>query len=142
MRLSEFVAAPREPAAVEPAVLAVLTPVLTAMGAGVDPEGWLAWGDDAVNRWSFVAPTPAGLVTCHVRVNMPGEGPRVSAKVSRWSRVQVGELSMETAPGGHRLASFQLDSLVLRGADADADAVAAFARSVLGAMDGRPTDAA
>ena len=141
MRLSEFVAASRQPVAVAPEVLETLIPVLTALGAGADPEGWLAWGEDAANRWLFVAPTTAGLVTCHVRTHVPGEGPRVSAKVSRWSRVQVGELSMETTPGGHRVASFQLDSLVLHGGDADADAVAAFARSVLGAMDGRPPGA-
>ena len=137
MRLSEFVAASRAPEAVAPKVLATLTPMLVALGAGEDPQGWLVWGDEMSSRWTYLAPSPAGLVTCHVRVNVSGEGPRTSAKVSRWSRVQVGELSMESTPGGHRVASFQLDSLVLRGGDADADAVAAFAMTVLAAMDGR-----
>jgi hypothetical protein len=137
MRLSEFVAACRAPEAVAPMVLATLTPMLVALGAGEDPHGWFVWGDEMSSRWTYIAPSPAGLVTCHVRVNVSGEGPRTSAKVSRWSRVQVGELSMESTPGGHRVASFQLDSLVLRGGDADADAVAAFAMTVLAAMDGR-----
>jgi len=138
MRLSEFAAASPAPDAVAPQVLATLTPILAALGAGEDPEGWLTWSDDAGTRWTFLAPTPAGLVTCHVRVNVPGEGPRTSAKVSRWSRVQIGELSMESMPGGHRMASFQLDSAILRGGDADADAVAAFALVVFAAVDGRP----
>jgi hypothetical protein len=139
MRLSEFAAAAKAPAAVAPNVLATLTPILVALGAGEDPEGWLTWIEEAADRWTFLAPTAAGLVTCHVRVNVPGEGPRTSAKVSRWSRVQVGELSMESTPGGHRVASFQLDSAILRGGDADADIVAAFALAVFAAMDGRPT---
>ncbi len=88
MRLSEFAAAAKAPEAVAPKVLATLTPILVALGAGEDPEGWLTWTDEQASRWTYLAPTPAGLVTCHVRVNVPGEGPRTSAKVSRWSRVQ------------------------------------------------------
>jgi hypothetical protein len=142
MRLSEFASSAKSPDAVSPKVLGTLVPILSAFGAGEDPEGWLTWGDETATRWTFLAPTPAGLVTCHVRVNVPGEGPRTSAKVSRWSRVQVGELSMESMPGGHRMASFQLDSTILRGGDADADTVAAFALAVFSAIDGRPNDAA
>lgn len=142
MRLSEYVATPRSEAAVAPRVLAVVTPVLAALGAGEDPEGWLAWGEEPGARWMFLAPTPAGLVTVHVRVNVPGEGSRASAKLGRWSRVQVGELSVETTPGGHHVTSFQVDNQVLRGADADADAIAAFAIAVFDAMDGRVPSAA
>jgi hypothetical protein len=138
MRLSEFAAAAKTPDAFAPAVLATLAPILLALGAGEDPEGWLTLVDESADRWTYLAPTAAGLVTCHVRVNVSGEGPRTSAKVSRWSRVQVGELSMESTPGGHRVASFQLDGAILRGGDGDADIVAAFALAVLAAMDGRP----
>ena len=102
MRLSDYVAAPRDEAAVGPRVLAVVTPALAALGAGEDPEGWLAWGDDPGIRWQFLAPTAAGLVTCSVRVNVAGEGPRAGAKVTRWPRVQVGELAIESAAGGCR----------------------------------------
>lgn len=137
MRLSEYVASPRHPAAVAPKVLAVVVPVLTALGTGEDPDGWLAWGEEPSVRWMFLAPTPAGLVSCHVRVMVPGEGPRASAKVGRWGRIQVGELAIETMPGGHRATSFQLESSVLRGSDAEADAIAAFALTVFDAMDGR-----
>jgi hypothetical protein len=137
MRLSEYVASPKSQAAVAPKVLAVVTPVLGALGAGEDPEGWLAWGEEPAVRWMFLAPTTAGLVTCQVRVNVPGEGPRASGKVGRWGRIQVGELAMETSPGGHRVTAFQVESVVLRGGDEDADAIAAFALTVFDAMDGR-----
>lgn len=142
MRLSEYAAASRARDSFAPRVLATLTPMLAAFGAGEDPDGWLIWSDDVPDRWTFLAPTVAGLITSHVRVNVPGEGPRSSVKVSRWGRVAVGELSMESTPGGHRVASFQLDSTILRGGDADADTVASFALAVFAAMDGRPAGAA
>jgi hypothetical protein len=136
MRLSEYAAAPRDESAVAPNVLAVVVPALVALGAGEDPPGWLAWGDDPEIRWTFLAPTRAGLVTCTVRVNVPGEGPRASAKVTRWARIQVGELSIDSAAGGMRVASFQIETLVLRGTGAEAEAVAAFALEVFAAIDG------
>jgi hypothetical protein len=67
---------------------------------------------------------------------VPGEGPRASAKVTRWGRIQVGELSIETAAGGMRVASFQLETLVLRGTGPEAEAVAGFAIDVFAAIDG------
>ncbi|HEY4189264.1 MAG TPA: hypothetical protein VGM28_02500 [Candidatus Limnocylindrales bacterium] len=136
MHLSEYAAAPRDETAVAPKVLAVVIPALVALGAGEDPHGWLAWGDDPAIRWMFLAPTRAGLVTCNVRVNVAGEGPRASAKLARWGRVQVGELSIESAAGGMRVASFQVESLVLRGTGPDAESVAAFAIDVFTAIDG------
>ena len=135
MRLSEYVAAPRNEAAVEPRVLAVVIPALVALGAGEDPEGWLAWGDDPDVRWLFLAPTPAGLVSCSVRVNVSGEGPRAGARVVRWPRVQVGELAIESAASGLQVASFQIENLVLRGSGAEATAITGFAVSVFAAID-------
>ena len=135
MRLSDYVAAPRDEAAVSPRVLAVVTPALVALGAGEDPEGWLAWGDDPGIRWQFLAPTPAGLVTCSVRVNVTGEGPRASAKVTRWPRIQVGELSIESVADGLQVASFQVESLVFRGSGEEARAITAFAIAVFRAID-------
>jgi hypothetical protein len=139
MRLSEWRAEAPTRAPVEPKVVAVLEPVLAALGAGRDPHGWAAWGDDVTTRWQYLAPTPAGLVLAFVRVNVPGEGPRATAKVVRWSRVQVGELAMETQ-GGHRLLSFSVEGIILKGADATADRVAGFALVLLGGIDGRVTD--
>jgi hypothetical protein len=72
-----------------------------------------------------------------VRVNVAGEGPRAAAKLIRWNRVALGELAIETQ-GTHRLLSFQVEQLVLRGADAEADSVAAFALELFAAVDGRP----
>jgi hypothetical protein len=72
-----------------------------------------------------------------VRVNVAGEGPRLSAKVTRWSRVQLGDLAVETQ-GIHRLLSFQVEQTVMRGADEVADKIAAFALVILAAVEGRP----
>lgn len=142
MRLSEW--RRRAPAreAMTTKVLAVVEPVLAAFGAGGDAECWVAWGEEPANRYTILAIAPAGLVTCHVRVSLPQEGPRASAKLARWNRVQLGELAIETQ-GSHRLLSFQVESQVLRGSDAQADAIAAFAIRLIAAVDGRlPGEAA
>ena len=72
-----------------------------------------------------------------VRANIAGSGPRATAKVVRWSRLQMGELAVETE-GPHRMISFQVESFVLRGADAAADAIGRFALVLLAAVEGRP----
>ena len=137
MRLSEWrVGAPNREA-LSGRVLDVLVPVLESLGAESDPHCWVAWGDDPGVRYMVFAPTPAGLVTCSVRLALPGEGPRASGKVVRWQRVQLGELAVETV-GGHRLVSFQVESQVLRGADAVADRITAFGLAMFAAVDGRP----
>lgn len=140
MRLSEWRAhAPgRETASTK--VMAVVEPVLATFGLERDPECWIVWGDDPGIRWTLVAAAPAGLITCHVRVNVPGEGPRASAKLTRWHRVQVGELAVETQ-GGHRLVTFQVENIVMRGADAEADGIGRFAMTVFDGIDGRPLTA-
>jgi hypothetical protein len=117
-------------------VIGVVEPVITAMGADRDPSCWVAWGDDPASRYILLIPTEAGLLQVHVRVNVPQEGPRASGKLIRWNRVQTGELAMEVA-GGHRLLSFQVESQVLKGSDADADAIAGFALDLFAAADGR-----
>jgi hypothetical protein len=136
MRLSEWRAAAPSKDAVAAKVNALVDPVVASFGIGDDPDGWVAWGEEPAQRYSILIPTAAGLVTCYVRVNVPGEGPRVAAKLIRWNRVQVGELAIETQ-GGHRLLSFQVEQLVLRGADEVADRVAAFALDLFAAVDGR-----
>jgi hypothetical protein len=137
MRLTEWRTDAPARDALAQKVLAVLEPVLGALGAERDPHAWIAWGDDPGIRYTVLVPTGAGLIVCHVRVNVPGEGPRASAKLVRWSRVQLGELAVETQ-GGHRLVSFQVEGQVLRGADESADRVAAFAIALLAGSDGRP----
>ena len=118
-------------------VLAVIEPVLAALGADKDPSCWVAWGDDPSIRYTILVPTASGLVSCSVRVNIAGEGPRAGAKLIRWNRVQLGELSVETQ-AGHRVATFQVEQLVLRGADAAAGRIAEFALALFAAVDGRP----
>jgi hypothetical protein len=136
MRLSQFAASAKVTSAVTSKVLSTVLPVLDGLGAGVDPEGWMDWGESPTDRWTFLAPTAAGLVTVNVRVDIPGEGPRSAGKVTRWARLQIGELTMETQ-GDHRVAVFQLENRVLRGGDETADAIADFAIQVYRAIDGR-----
>ena len=137
MRLSAWRAAAPNRAAVTAKVAAVVDPVLLAFGAEEDPHCWVAWGDEPGTRFTILVPTDPGLITCFVRVNVPMEGPRASAKLIRWNRVAIGELAVETQ-AGHRILSFQVEQNVLRGVDAEADLVAAFALRVIAAIDGRP----
>lgn len=136
MRLSEWWAAAPRPEAAGPKVVRVVETVLGSLGAAGDPHVWVIWGDDP-SRYSILAPTPTGLVAVYTRVNVPGEGPRATAKVIRWPKLIVGELAVETK-GGHRHLSFQLEQHVLQGADEEADAIGRFALVVLAAIDGRP----
>ena len=137
MRLSEWRAGAPNREALSGRVLEVVLPVLESLGAEDDPHCWVSWGDDPAIRYLIFAPTAAGLVSCSVRLALPGEGPRASGKVIRWHRVQVGELAVEST-GGHRLVSFQVETQVLRGADVMADRIAAFGLALLAAIDGRP----
>jgi hypothetical protein len=116
---------------------ALVDPVLAALGVEADPHVWVVWGDDPRVRHTILAPTDAGLVTCFVRVLVPAEAPRATAKLVRWNRAELGELAMETS-AGHRLLSFQIEGHVLQGADDVADQIAAFALEVFAAVDGRP----
>ena len=140
MRLSDWRARAPVKEAVGARVIGVLTTGLTTLGAEADPDCWIAWGDDPAVRYLVLAPIPAGLIQLNVRVNVAGEGPRASGKVIRWHRVQLGELGIELQ-GGHRLATFQIETQVLTGADDVADGIAAFARVLYAAVDGRPIPA-
>lgn len=137
MRLSEWRAASPSREATAAKVNALVDPILLALGTDADPSAWVAWGEEPAVRYTILAPTPAGLVSCFVRVNVPGEGPRATAKLTRWSRIQLGELAVESQ-GGHRMITFQIEGIVLRGADAEADRVGRFAVELLAAIDGRP----
>ena len=141
MRLSQWRGEAPTREAMSQKVLAVVTPVLSDLGAPGDPECWVYWGEDPGVRYSILAPTLRGLAQCHVRVNVPGEGPRSSGKVVRWPRVQIGELSVEVTQG-HRLVTSQVEGLVLRGVDDEGDRVAAFILALYDAMDGRQIVAA
>jgi len=122
---------------IAPNVLAVVDEALTGLGADPDSECWVLWGDDPSSRYTLLVPTASGLVLVNVRVAVPGEGPRAGGKVVRWQRVQLGELAVEIQ-GGHRLVTFQVESHVLNGADATADAISVFALTLFAAADGRP----
>jgi hypothetical protein len=136
MRLSEWQAGTPHRDAMAEKVLVPARDALALLGAERDPECWIVWGDDPQARWTLLVPSAAGLVQVNVRVNVPGEGPRSAGKVIRWHRVQIGELSVEIQ-GGHRLLTFQVESHLLHGADAEADAMASFVETLFAAMDGR-----
>jgi hypothetical protein len=122
---------------ISPKVLAIVDAAFAGLGADPDPECWVIWGDDPRSRYTLFVPTASGLVQVTVRVVIPGEGPRAGGKVVRWSRVQLGELAVEIQ-GGHRLVTFQVETQVLSGTDAAADAIADFAHTLFAAVDGRP----
>lgn len=136
MRLSEWQARTTHRDSMADKVLAPARDALALLGADRDPECWIVWADDPGARWTMLVPAAAGLIQVNVRVNVPGEGPRSAGKLIRWHRVQIGELSAEVQ-GGHRLMTFQVESQLLHGADAEADAAAAFVESLFAAMDGR-----
>ena len=69
----------------------------------------------------------------HVRVNVPQEGPRASA--SSFAGVVSRPASWRSNFGGHRLLSFQVEHVILRGTDEEGDAVSAFALEVYAAID-------
>ena len=137
MRLSEWRKAAPHKDAGSAKLAAIVDPVLTSLGAEPDPQAWVAWGEEPGTRHTVLVVTDAGLISCFVRTNVAGEGPRASAKLVRWSRVQTSELAIETS-GSHRLLSFQVEGHVLQGADDVADQIAAFALEVFAAVDGRP----
>lgn len=139
MRLSDWRGRAPFKESMAPKVIDVIEPVLVALGADADPGCWIVWGDDPAARYLLFVPTQAGLLQIGVRVNVPQEGPRASAKLIRWSRVSVGELAVEMADR-HRLLSFQLEGQVLKGTDDDADAIAAFAFALelVAHIDGHP----
>ena len=137
MRLSDWRTRAPHKDALAPRVMAVIDPVLAALGAEPDPSAWIVWGEDPGVRYVMLVPTDAGLLQVLVRVNVPGEGPRASAKVIRWSRLQVGELGLEMV-SGHRSLGFQVESHIMRGIDDEGDAMASFALEVLARIDGRP----
>ncbi|HEU4571123.1 MAG TPA: hypothetical protein VFR93_00425 [Candidatus Limnocylindrales bacterium] len=137
MRLTEWRAAAPHRDALGTKVLTVLEPVLRALGAEDDPHVWVDWGEDPSYRYTLLVPTAAGLGVCAVRPGGGPDGPRIGAKLVRWGRVQLGELTIETQ-AGHRLATVQLEGQVLRGVDDDGDRVARFVRAVAAGIDGRP----
>lgn len=137
MRLTDWRRNAPHTASMSDTVMATVEPVLGALGVVDDTPTWVAWGDDPDARYMVLALTPAGLVTCNVRVNVPQEGPRASGKLIRWSRVQLGELSVE-GQAGRAMLTFQLEGQLLRGVDDEARRVAAFAQDVFAAIDGRP----
>jgi hypothetical protein len=137
MRLSDWRGLAPNKGSVSPKVLAVVETALISLGAGSDPDCWIAWGDDPSVRYLIFAPTPGGLVQVNVRVNVAGEGTRAAGKVVRWTRVQLGELGVEIQ-GGHRLVTFQVETQVLNGVDDAADRISDFAQALFAAVDGRP----
>ena len=136
MRLSQWRKAAPTEGAMNDRVLAVVGPVLADLGAERDPECWVAWGEDPDLRYSLLAPTLAGLITLAIRFTNPEDGPRVIAKLVRWSKVSVSELGLD-AGGGHRMVAVQVENLVLKGVDEEADRICKFVRILIAGVDDR-----
>jgi len=136
MRLSDWRASPQGEKVMTDKVASAYGPAMEVLGAEADPVAHVVWGDDPAHRYVILAATAAGLVVVNVRVNVPQEGPRASARLVRWSRVQVGELSVE-AHHGHRHVTSQVENIVLQGSDEEADDIGGFMSHLLAAVDGR-----
>ena len=136
MRLSDWQASPWGQKVMTEKVASAFAPALAVLGAEPDPEAHVVWGDDHEIRYVILALADAGLIVVNVRVNVPQEGPRAAAKLVRWSRLQVGELSVE-AHHGHRHLTSQVEGIVLQGSDEDADEIGAFIGRLLAGIDGR-----
>jgi len=141
MRLSDWRSSPQGEKVMTDKVASAYGPAMAVLGVDVDPVAHIVWGDDPDHRYLMLVASQAGLIVVHVRVNVPQEGPRASAKLVRWSRVQVGELSVE-AHHGHRHVTSQIENTVLQGTDDEADQIGGFVGHVLACIDGRaPADA-
>jgi hypothetical protein len=117
-------------------VVAALPPVLADLGAEADPECWIAWGDDPHLRYSVLVPTLAGLIIAAVRPAGPQGGPGISAKLIRWSKLTISELGIDSA-GGHRIVAVQVETIVLKGVDDEADRICEFVRGLISEVDDR-----
>lgn len=140
MRLSDWRATARGTKVMTDKVAAAYRPALAVLGSPIDPEAFVAWGDDPDARYTILAASNAGLIIVNVRVNVPQEGPRASAKLLRWGRVQVGELAVE-AHHDHRYLTTQMEGYILQGVDEAADQIGAWVAHVLARIDGRLSDA-
>jgi hypothetical protein len=136
MRLSEWRKAAPTEGAMNERVMAVVGPVLADLGAESDPECWVAWGEEPDLRYSLLAPTLAGLITAAVRFTSQEDGPRVIAKLVKWSKVSVSELGLD-AGGGHRMVAVQVENLVLKGMDEEADRICKFVLILIAGVDDR-----
>ena len=136
MLLSDWRSSPQGEKVMTDKVASAYGPAMTVLGADDDPVAHVVWGDDPDHRYLILVASPAGLIVVHVRVNVPQEGPRASAKLVRWNRVQVGELSVE-AHHGHRHVTSQIENTVLQGTDDEADLIGGFVAHVLACIDGR-----
>ncbi len=135
MRLSEWRKKAPNKVSMTRGVVAVIEPMLVDLGAEADPECWVNWGDDPEMRYSILIPAPVGLISAAVRPS-DAEGPRATARLIRWPKLTVSELSIE-ASGGHRMVAVQVESFVLKGIDDDADMISQFVGGLIGSIDGR-----
>ena len=138
MRLSDWRATERGARVMTDKVADAYGPTLALLGAEADPISYLIWGDDHQVRYLILAVADAGLIMSNVRVNVPQEGPRASAKLVRWGRLSVGELAVE-AHHGRRQVTTQIEGIVLQGVDEEADEIGAFVSELLARIDGRST---
>ena len=127
MRLSEWRAASPSKEAGGAKVAATVDPVLRSLGAE-HGSGLLGRVGRRTGRSLHDLRSDRGRPH-HVLSSgstSPARARGRAAKLIRWSRVQLGELAIETQ-GGHRILSFQVEQQVLQGADDKADRIARFA---------------
>src|ERR1035437_3952317 len=136
MRLSDLRKTDPHKESLNNKAVAVLRTVLMDLGAESDPECWVVWGDDPESRYSVLAPATAGVIYAAVRLTGSVEGPRATARLIRWSKLAISELSVE-ASGAHRIVAVQVENLVLKGSDDEADRICEFVTRLIAGIDNR-----
>ena len=136
MRLSEWCEQAPIPGCVSAPVMALVERLLSDLGVGPDTDCWVIWGEDPGTRYTILAPSLAGMASLIVRSMGLPDGPRGNGKLTRWSKLNVSELAIESA-AGHRVVAIQVDSFVLKGTDEEADAICDFVRVLLAGLENR-----
>jgi hypothetical protein len=130
MRLSEWRRNAPVRDAIDDRVMTVLKSLLADFGADPDPECYVVWGDHPDLRHSVLVPVAAGLVAIAVRTAEGTQEARATARLIRWPKLALGEFSLE-ATGERRVVAVQVESFVLKGADAEAGLIAEFVRGLV-----------
>jgi hypothetical protein len=137
MRLNDWRRIAPDPTCLGEDMLAALGRLLPGMGSEADPECWVVWGEDPERRYSVLVPTAVGVLVVAVRVGAGADGPRVTGKLARWSKLSLGEISLEVT-GERRIIAVQVEGMVLKGVDEEADRICEFCLALAAGVEGRP----
>jgi hypothetical protein len=135
MRFADWQATPEGSRYLSDRLVKLIESAAHTLGARDATPCYVAWGEQPEARFQVMLSTDGGLAIFSVRANVPQEGPRLSGRLVRWARVQVGELTFE-AHSGHVQVSAQFEGQVLLGLDAAGERIAEWMTEVYRRVDG------